>query len=290
MHFVMVTIAMVLAVRVVAWGAAGPLAAARAGMATFDELLAVAAAAAVLVLLAWIAAVLAITALTALPGVLGEASVRVAGRIAPGVAGRVARLALGLSLTAGPVSACTPALAGGGSEHPSQVVAAEPVGDSGLPGVGRIGEVIAPEGDPDTDAMHQPPAIEPPTGPASFEPPTGPTTGPTTWPPTGSATERPVAQPPTAPFSTDEPTPQPSPTPDAGLTAEPTREHRRAGEVVVKRGDTLWAIAARQLGASATAAEIAAEWPRWYTANRAVIGDDPDLILPGMILRSPTHR
>lgn len=285
MRFVMVTVAMVLAVRAVAWGAAGPLAAARAGTATFDELLAVAAAAAVLVLLAWVAAVLAITALTALPGVLGDASVRVVGRIAPGVAGRVARLALGLSLTAGPVSACTPALAGDVSEHPSQV-AAEPVGDSGLTGVGRIGEVVAPEGMPGTDAKHQPPAVEPPAGPATSEPPTGPATGSTTGPATG----RPVAQPPTAPISTDEPTPQPSPTPDAGLAAEPTREHRPAGEVVVKRGDTLWAIAARHLGSGATAADVAAEWPRWYAANRAVIGDDPDLILPGMILRPPTHR
>ena len=268
MRLVAVAVTMVLAIRAVGWGVASPLAAARAGMATFEELLAVTAAGAALVLLAWVAAVLAVTALAALPGVLGDASVRIAGRIAPGVAGRLARLALGLSLTAGPVSACAPALAGG-AEQPSAIVAAEPIGDSALPGVGRIGEVIAPDETPGTKGTPRQPATDPPTGPAPGQP---------------------VAQPPTEPFSTDEPTPQPSPTPDAGLAAEPIREQPPAGEVVVTRGDTLWAIAARHLGGGASEADIAAEWPRWHTANRAVIGDDPDLILPGMILRPPTHR
>jgi nucleoid-associated protein YgaU len=60
--------------------------------------------------------------------------------------------------------------------------------------------------------------------------------------------------------------------------------------VVVKGGDTLWSIAARHLGSTAGGAAIAEEWPRWYAANRAVIGDDPDLILPGTILRPPSHR
>ncbi len=58
-------------------------------------------------------------------------------------------------------------------------------------------------------------------------------------------------------------------------------------EVVVRRGDSLWAIAARHLGPGATDAEVAAEWPRWYAANRATIGADPDLVLPGQVLRPP---
>lgn len=57
--------------------------------------------------------------------------------------------------------------------------------------------------------------------------------------------------------------------------------------VVVRRGDTLWAIAERHLGPGATAAEIATEWPRWYAANRAVIGADPDLLRPGQRLQPP---
>ncbi len=59
-------------------------------------------------------------------------------------------------------------------------------------------------------------------------------------------------------------------------------------EVVVHRGDSLWDIAARHLGADAGAAEIAAEWPRWYLANRSVIGEDPDLLRPGQLLSPPT--
>ena len=33
--------------------------------------------------------------------------------------------------------------------------------------------------------------------------------------------------------------------------------------------------------------EIAQAWPAWFDANRAVIGEDPDLILPGQVLRAP---
>lgn len=58
--------------------------------------------------------------------------------------------------------------------------------------------------------------------------------------------------------------------------------------VVVRRGDTLWDIAARHLGTSPTAAEIAAEWPRWYAVNHALIGDDPNLVHPGQRLTPPT--
>jgi nucleoid-associated protein YgaU len=60
--------------------------------------------------------------------------------------------------------------------------------------------------------------------------------------------------------------------------------------LVVRRGDTLWAIAARHLGPAADPAEIAREWPRWYAANRAVIGTDPDLLQPGQRLTPPTER
>lgn len=58
-------------------------------------------------------------------------------------------------------------------------------------------------------------------------------------------------------------------------------------EVVVRRGDTLWDLAARHLGRDAGAAEIAREWPRWHAANRDLIGPDPDLIRPGQRLRPP---
>ena len=33
--------------------------------------------------------------------------------------------------------------------------------------------------------------------------------------------------------------------------------------------------------------DIALEWPRWYAANRALIGGSPDVLLPGQILQAP---
>jgi nucleoid-associated protein YgaU len=58
---------------------------------------------------------------------------------------------------------------------------------------------------------------------------------------------------------------------------------------VVRRGDTLWDIAARHLGPHPTDAEITRAWPRWYAANRAAIGVNPALIHPGLVLRAPTN-
>lgn len=60
---------------------------------------------------------------------------------------------------------------------------------------------------------------------------------------------------------------------------------RRA--VVVAPGDSLWAIAARALGPGAGAARVAVEWPRWWAANRAIVGADPDLVRPGERLLPP---
>ena len=72
------------------------------------------------------------------------------------------------------------------------------------------------------------------------------------------------------------------------LVTGPARAERRvADEVVVRRGDSLWDIAARHLGPDASAAEVAVEWPRWHHANRDVIGADPDLLIPGQRLVPP---
>jgi nucleoid-associated protein YgaU len=70
------------------------------------------------------------------------------------------------------------------------------------------------------------------------------------------------------------------------------------GVVVVRPGDSLWAIAEADLaerGAteSPAPADVAAYWPRVYALNRAVIGPDPAVIEPGQRLRlpaaAPTH-
>jgi hypothetical protein len=76
------------------------------------------------------------------------------------------------------------------------------------------------------------------------------------------------------------------------LTGHPHREPAESpdapGGYVVRGGDTLWDIAARHLGPHATDAEVARAWPRWYAANRAAIGVNPQLIHPGLVLRAPT--
>ena len=71
------------------------------------------------------------------------------------------------------------------------------------------------------------------------------------------------------------------------VATSPPREERPG--VVVRRGDTLWAIARQHLGPGATDAEVAQEWPRWHHSNRAVIGPDPDRLLPGMVLQAPVR-
>ena len=54
-------------------------------------------------------------------------------------------------------------------------------------------------------------------------------------------------------------------------TTAPAPHERRGHDVVVAAGDSLWSIAARHLPPSATDAQVAAAWPRWYEANS--VGD-----------------
>jgi hypothetical protein len=68
---------------------------------------------------------------------------------------------------------------------------------------------------------------------------------------------------------------------------EPERHAPRNPPVIVRPGDSLWSIASRRLGPGAADVLVAQEWPRWWAANREVIGDDPDLINPGQRLTPP---
>lgn len=74
--------------------------------------------------------------------------------------------------------------------------------------------------------------------------------------------------------------PAPSGTPQAPPSPPTPRQVR------VRPGDTLWDLAAADLGGRASAARIAVEWPRWFAQNRH-IGPDPDLIHPGQVLAVP---
>ncbi|MEV4988391.1 MULTISPECIES: LysM peptidoglycan-binding domain-containing protein [Micrococcaceae] len=73
----------------------------------------------------------------------------------------------------------------------------------------------------------------------------------------------------------------------AGTEPDPRATGGGAGPVTVLAGDTLWDIVAAQLGPEASDVDIALEWPRWYAANRGLIGGSPDVLLPGQILQAP---
>jgi nucleoid-associated protein YgaU len=74
--------------------------------------------------------------------------------------------------------------------------------------------------------------------------------------------------------------------PSSGATHRPDQH---VSAVVVRAGDCLWSIAQRPLGPAATPAAVASSWPRWWSANRDVIGPDPGLLHPGQLLRAPVR-
>lgn len=73
-------------------------------------------------------------------------------------------------------------------------------------------------------------------------------------------------------------------------TTRPAPAPAPAATVVVAAGDTLWSVAARALGPSATTQQVAAAWPAWWAANRDVVGADPHLIRPGTRLTPPVAQ
>ena len=78
-----------------------------------------------------------------------------------------------------------------------------------------------------------------------------------------------------------EPLPDFSSVQSGGSSTAPSAPAGAAEETyTVKKGDSLSKIAKRVYG-------DAQQWRRIYEANRAVIGDNPDLIHPGQALKLP---
>lgn len=130
-------------------------------------------------------------------------------------------------------------------------------------------------------------SADPPTGRVDLALPVGTTVPPVAAPPAADA-DATVSG---GPADAAEPIPvvpvaAPLPAPDD--TAPHAVPPAPAGTIEVRAGDTLWGLAARTLGPDATDAAIAAEWPRWYAANAATIGPDPDILTPGQVLVVPT--
>jgi len=76
--------------------------------------------------------------------------------------------------------------------------------------------------------------------------------------------------------------------PDRPAPTSGTDRRRGApATVLVAPGDSLWALAEAELPGDASDAEVDRRWRTVHATNHAVIGDDPDLILPGQRLRLP---
>lgn len=212
----------------------------------------------------WLALAAALHLLALVPGRLGTLSRRVAHVVTPALVRRV------LSVTLG-ASALTPvtAVAAGATTAPSPPAVATTPAAPSAPGVPADREV----------AYERPGPPDPSFAPVGDPGPGGAATSPGT-----DAGVR-------APDAGWTPA-RPRPTRQPGLDVLGGRPVAEAdvedGTYVVRRGDCLWDVVERHLGRRATTAAVAEAVPRWYAANRAVIGDDPDLISPGTTLHAPT--
>ncbi|WP_337063475.1 LysM peptidoglycan-binding domain-containing protein [Kineococcus sp. G2] len=85
------------------------------------------------------------------------------------------------------------------------------------------------------------------------------------------------------------PLPEPRTVPEVPAAELPgdARPTSSGDEVVVQRGDSLWSLARSLTGADASAGDVLREQQRLYAANADVIGADPDVLLPGQVLRLP---
>ncbi|WP_308221480.1 hypothetical protein [Kocuria flava] len=272
-----------------------------------------AAAAGCLLVLAWaVAAALALLAVVAHHR-RWERTGRLCRRLSPALLRRAAVAVLGLQLVVVP-SARADAEPSPFWPEPTPS-AARTADDTAPPGpgtdspAGRTAGTAAPEG-----ASGPRPDGHPDTGPASEPgpggaraggspdgtPPSGP--GPDTAPsrageaPGSAPRDRQAGEAPQQPCESPGspagsgargPQQQGRDHPAPGLAAGDLAARTVDGLVTVRRGDSLWSLAAAALGPGATDAEIARAWPRWHALNRAVLGDDPDRLLPGQRLEVP---
>ncbi|MEO7058283.1 MAG: LysM peptidoglycan-binding domain-containing protein [Lapillicoccus sp.] len=227
-------------------------------------------------LTAWLGLGFAASALSALPGALGTASRLVAHHVAPAAVRHATAVLLGTALVA--------SVAGG-----SATAASLDPESSGPPGSWATSQVVAPD-----PAFA--PSVMPSTAntaiPSTAIPSTAipsPTTSVTTSAFPSTSVPSPATAGPTTGTTGRTASTQPR-IPASGGSLGPLgpAAQRSQEAVVVRAGDTLWDLAARRLGPHATVAQVADEWPRWYAVNQSVVGDDPDLLLPGQQLVVPS--
>jgi len=248
--------------RVVASGGSGAgapgvaVAGAAAGDVGFDHLLVGVVGLAAWASLGWFCVIAGLQFASAAPGAVGHGCEVVCERLSPAILRRFVEAVVGISILAGPLTA------GSALAVPTvKVPAASATPTPSASGAGHwMSELDRPTSPPTAASGVQLPVL--------LDRPANPYVAPA---PRATAVVTPTG-------------------PAALIAGSPHRDLDRADAgrgYIVHRGDALWDIAARHLGPSATAADIAREWPRWYEANRAVIGTNPSLIRPGELLVPP---
>lgn len=219
-----------------------------------DEALSAVVAAAALVAVSWLAGSVLLELVSLLPGALGRGAARIAEVVTPRLVRRAAEALLGVGVVAG-LAPGTSVAARPVSVAADVAIVRPPLPDPGFAPLPDPGWAPTPGSAPATAPERQPGTVTPPaTAPG--------------WLPTRPAVRA---------------------HPDVRVLSPAPRSSRAAtpAEVVVRRGDSLWSIAATHLGRDASEAEVALAWPKWFDANREVVGDDPHLLLPGQVLRPP---
>ncbi|WP_020142996.1 LysM peptidoglycan-binding domain-containing protein [Terracoccus sp. 273MFTsu3.1] len=251
-----------------------------------DDVLLLALAWTGVVLAAWLALGCLFAVASLLPGAAGRVAREVADRVTPTTVRKVLTLVLGASV--GSIALPPPPVSGAGAAPTAhgpgaQTSLTDPIAAPDLtpgytPSAGSTASTVPSRssdsllaGVPDLPRLSNDPGYSPTPrtrqgsdAPAPPRPPDGPGYLPTQPVPVLQADRSQLM----------------APTPRPAASAHDL--------VTVRRGDSLWTIAARHLGPDASDAQISREWPRWYAANREVVGDDPDLIIPGVQLRPPS--
>jgi hypothetical protein len=218
-----------------------------------EQLLGAAAAAAGAALVAWWLLALLFAGATALLDRKGKTrAAAVTRKLSPALMQRLVLAALSVQLVSGPAANAHTVLSGPEWTPTQEHVASAPATNPAAPS--SAGHSSAPTAAPPEDRGENSPVPASPINPGWQ--PAAPVTGP-------------------------------------GLLATPASRAAddtpsEAGAVTVLAGDTLWDVAADAAGPGASDVEIALQWPRWYEANRSVIGQNPDVLLPGQILRPPS--
>ena len=208
----------------------------------------------------WVGLGMALSALSALPGALGAVCGEMAARVAPAAVRKTVAFVLGTALTAAFVPGTAVARTTYQGPPRQAAVASGQYVVSAVDALGNLAD-LAPDASfrfvSDRAATRDTTDTTDPGDGADSAP------GPS-WSPEAHAS------------------------PEVHASTGDARD--RAADIVVHRGDTLWSIAARHLGPAATTPEISAAWHRWFAANRRVIGDDPNAITPGQVLRPPAAQ